>query len=73
MESLCEEKIRIVESREDNLRFWEMDLEDKANELEERESAVMSRELNFSNKEEQLYSEAFQFCRDYRCNHKVRF
>ena len=45
MESRCEEKIRIIESREDSLRFWERDLEDKAIELEERESAVMSREL----------------------------
>ena len=55
------------------MRFWERDLEDKAIELEERESAVMSRELEFSNKEEQLFSEAFQFRRDYHCNHKVRF
>ena len=59
IESRCEEKIRIVESREDSLRFWERDLEDKAIELEERESAVMSRELELSNKEERFYSEAF--------------
>ena len=72
MESLCKEKIRIVESREDSLRFWERDLEFKAMELNDRESAVMSRELEYSNKEEQLYSDAFHF-RCNRCNNKVRF
>ena len=37
MESLCEEKIRIVESREDSLHFWEKDLEFKALELDDTE------------------------------------
>ena len=72
MESHCKEKIRIVESREDSLRFWERDLEYKAIELEDRESAVMSRELDLSAKEEQLYSNAYQFPQDYRCDYKVR-
>ena len=71
--SHCEEKIRIVESQEDSLRFWERDLEFKAMELDDRESAVMARELEYSNKEEQIYSDAFRFRRDYHCNHKVRF
>ena len=52
MESLCEEKIRIVESREDSLQFWERDLEFKAMELDDRESAVMARDLEYSNNEE---------------------
>ena len=72
IESCCEKKIRIVESREDSLRFWEKDLEDKAIDLDERESAVMSRELELSSKEEQLYSEAYQFRQDYQCDHMVR-
>ena len=37
IESRCEKKIRIVESREDSLRFWEKNLEDKENDLDERE------------------------------------
>ena len=72
-ESLCEEKIRIVESREDSLRFWERDLEFKAMELDDRESAVMARELDYSKMEEQIQSDAFKLRRDYRCLHKVRF
>ena len=72
-ESRCEEKIRIVENREDSLRFYERDLEFKAMELDDRESAVMARELDYSNKEEQIHSGAFRFRRDYRCIHKVRY
>ena len=72
VEARCEEKIRIVESHQDSLRFWERALEDKENDLDERESAVMARELDLSSKEEQLYSEAYQFRQEYRCDHKVR-
>ena len=32
----------------------------------------MSRELDLSAKAEELYLEAYQFRRDYRCDHKVR-
>ena len=62
-----------MESHEDSARFWEKKLEEKENNLDERESAVMSRELELSAKEEELYSEAYQFRRDYRCDHKVMF
>ena len=73
IESRYKKKIRLVEAREDSARFWEKKLEDKEYDLDEREAAVMSRELDLSAKEEQLYSEAYQFRRDYRCDHKVRF
>ena len=73
IESRCEKKVRIFESREDSLRFFERDLEFKAIELDDRESAVMARELDYSKMEEQISSDAFKLRRDYRSIHKVRF
>ena len=72
IESRYDKKIWLVESREDSARFWEKKLEEKETDLDNRESAVMSRELDLSAKEEELYSEAYQFRREYRCDHKVR-
>ena len=42
-------------------------------ELDDRESAVMAQELDYSKMEEQIQSDAFKLFRDYRCLHKVRF
>ena len=72
MESRYDKKVRLVESREDSARFWEKKLEEKETDLDNRESAVMSREFDLSTKEEELYSEAYKFRRDYCCDHKVR-
>ena len=72
MESRYDKKIRLVESWEDSARFWEKKLEEKENDLDERESSLMSRELDLSAKKEELYSEAYQLRREYRCDYKVR-
>ena len=70
-EALAEEKIQIVEAREDSLRYYEKDLEFKALELDDRESSVVARELDYNKMVDQVQSDAFKLRRDYRCLHKV--
>ena len=69
--SLSEEKIRIVENRENSLRFHEKDLEFKAVELDEREESVMAREQDYNQLVDDVQSKAFKFCKEYCCVHKV--
>ena len=58
--SLCEEKIRIVEAREDSLRFHEKELEYKAVELDKREDSVLARERDYNQLVDDVQSEAFK-------------
>ena len=69
--SLSDEKIRIVEAREDSLRFYEKDLEYKSLELDDRESGVVAREQDYNKMVDDVQSEAFKLRRDYRCLYKV--
>ena len=71
--SLCEEKIRVVELREDSLRFHEKDLEFKDIELNEREDIVLARERDYNQLVDDVQTEAFRLQREYRCRHKVLF
>ena len=68
---MCEEKIRVVEAREDSLRFHEKDLEFKDIELNEREDSVLARERDYNQLVDDVQSEAFKLRREYRCRHKV--
>ena len=62
---MSEEKIRIVEAREDSLRYHEKDLEFKALELEEREESVLARERDYNQLVDDVQSEAFKLCKEY--------
>ena len=60
-----------MEAPKDSLRFHEKDLEYKALELDDRESGVVARERDYNKLVDDVQSEAFKLCQDYRCLHKV--
>ena len=51
--------------------FWERALDEREGLLAERESALRSKEMELTAKEKDLYSEAYNFRREYRCDQKV--
>ena len=69
--SRFEEKVRIVESRENSLLYQERDLESKDLDLNKREDCVLARERDYNQLVNDVQSEAFRFRREYRFRHKV--
>ena len=61
----------MVNARENDALSWEKDLAERKSLLVEREEAVRAKEIELSNKEEDLYSEAYNFRREYCCDHQV--
>ena len=61
----------MVNARENDALSWEKVLAERESLLVEREEAVRAKEIELSNKEEDLYSEAYNFRQEYRCNHQV--
>ena len=69
--SLFEEKVCIVESRENSLLYQERDLEAKDLELNEREDCVLAKERDYNQLVDDVQAEAFRFRKEYRFHHKV--
>ena len=68
--SLFEEKVRIVESRENSLLYQERDLEAKDLELNEREDCVLAKERDYNQLVDDVQAEAFRFRKEYCFHHK---
>lgn len=69
--SLFEEKVRIVEAREDSILYQERDVEARCLELNEREDCVLAKEREYNKLVYDVQAEAFRFRREYRFHHNI--
>ena len=69
--SLFDEKVRIVEARENSILYQERDIEARDLELNEREDCSLAKERNYNRLIDDVQNEAFRFRREYRFRHKV--
>ena len=70
-EACYDSKVRLLDAREDSALYWERALDERESLLDERNAAIRAKEMELSTKEKDLYSEAYNFCWEYRCDHKV--
>ena len=71
MISLFDEKVRIVENREDSILYQERDLKARDLELNEHEDCILAKERDYNRLIDDVQNEAFRFRREYRFRHKV--
>ena len=69
--SLFDEKVRIVEARENSILYQERDIEARDLELNEREDCILAKERDYNRLIDDVQNDAFRFCREYRFRHKV--
>ena len=69
--SLFDEKVRIVEARENSILYQERDLEAKDLELNEREDCIPAKERDYNRLIDDVENDAFRFRREYWFCHKV--
>ena len=69
--SLFDEKVRIVEARENSILYQERDIEARDLDLNEREDCILAKERDYNRLVDDVQNEAFRFRREYRFRHKV--
>ena len=69
--SLFDEKVRIVEAREDSILYQERGLEAKELELNERKDCILAKERDYNRLIDDVQDDAFRFRKEYRFRHKV--
>ena len=71
MISLFDEKVRIVEAREDSILYQERGLEAKELELNERKDCILAKERDYNRLIDDVQDDAFRFRKEYQFRHKV--
>ena len=69
--SLFDEKVRIVEARENSILWQERDIVAKELELNEREDCILAKERDYNRLIDDVQADAFRFRKEYRYRHKV--
>ena len=69
--SLFNEKVRIIENREDSILYQERDHEARDLELNEREDCILAKERDYNRLIDDVQDDAFRFRKEYRYRHKV--
>ena len=69
--SLFDEKVRIVEARENAILWQERDIVAKELDLNEREECLLAKEQDYNSLLQDVQDDAFRFRKEYRYRHKV--
>ena len=69
--SLFDEKVRIVEARENSILYQERDIEARDLDLNEHEDCILAKEREYNRLVDDEQNEAFRFRREYHFRHKV--